>query len=34
VFLDLREAGKTCSKHGVAALIRRAKLHVLHAYRS
>ncbi len=34
VFLDLREAGETCSKHRVARLMRQAKLRALHGYRS
>jgi putative transposase len=33
VFLDLREAGKTCSKHRVARLMREANLRALHGYR-
>jgi putative transposase len=33
VFLDLREAGETCSKHRVARLMREAKLRTLHGYR-
>src|SRR5437899_3862936 len=33
VFLDLREAGETCSKHRVARLMRQAKLRALHGYR-
>src|SRR5262245_17622427 len=33
VFLDLREAGETCSKHRVARLMRQAKLRALHCYR-
>ena len=33
VFLDLREAGETCSKHRVARLMREAKLRALHGYR-
>jgi HTH-like domain len=33
VFLDLREAGETCSKRRVARLMREAKLRALHGYR-
>lgn len=33
VFLDLREAGETCSKHRVARLMREANLRALHSYR-
>jgi putative transposase len=33
VFLDLREAGKTCSKHRVARLMRVNHLRALHGYR-
>jgi putative transposase len=33
VFLDLREAGETCSKHRVARLIRENHLRALHGYR-
>ena len=33
VFLGLREAGETCSKHRVARLMRAAKLRALHGYR-
>jgi hypothetical protein len=33
VFLDLREAGETCSKHRVARLMRENNLHALHGYR-
>jgi putative transposase len=33
VFLDLREAGETCSKHRVARLMRQNKLRALHGYR-
>jgi len=33
VFLDLREAGETCSKHRVARLMRHANLRALHGYR-
>src|SRR5438132_313249 len=33
VFLDLREAGETCSKHRVARLMRQASLRALHGYR-
>jgi hypothetical protein len=32
-FLDLREAGETCSKHRVARLMREANLRALHGYR-
>jgi putative transposase len=34
VFLDLREAGETCSKHRVARLMRENNLRALHGYRS
>lgn len=34
VFLDLREAGGTCSKHRVARLMREHRLHALHGYRT
>src|ERR1700722_18733012 len=34
VFLDLREAGETCSKHRVARLIRVNKIRALHGYRT
>src|SRR5450759_281740 len=34
VFLDLREAGETCSKHRVARLMRENHLHALHGYRT
>jgi putative transposase len=34
VFLDLREAGETCSKHRVARLMRENKLQALHGYRT
>ena len=34
VFLDLREAGETCSKHRVARLMRKAGLKALHGYRT
>src|SRR5690349_19818130 len=34
VFLDVREAGETCSKHRVARLMREAKLRALHGYRT
>ena len=34
VFLDLREAGETCSKHRVARLMREQKLRALHGYRT
>ena len=33
VFLDVREAGETCSKHRVARLMREANLRALHGYR-
>ena len=33
VFLDLREAGETCSKHRVARLMREHKLKALHGFR-
>jgi putative transposase len=34
VFLDLREAGETCSKHRVERLMRENKLRALHGYRT
>jgi putative transposase len=34
VFLDLREAGETCSKHRVARLMRVNKIWALHGYRT
>jgi putative transposase len=34
VFLDLREAGETCSKHRVERLMRENNLRVLHGYRT
>jgi len=34
VFLDLREAGETCSKHRVARLMRENSLRARHGYRS
>src|SRR5712671_1968928 len=34
VFLDLREAGETCSKHRVARLMRVNRLRALHGYRT
>jgi len=34
VFLDLREAGETCSKHRVERLMRQAGLRALHGYRT
>ena len=34
VFLDLREAGETCSKHRVARLMREHQLRALHGYRT
>jgi putative transposase len=33
IFLDLREAGETCSKHRVARLMRDGNLRALHGYR-
>jgi putative transposase len=33
-FLDLREAGETCSKHRVARLMRQNNLRALHGYRT
>ena len=33
MFLDLREAGETCSKHRVARLMRVNKIQALHGYR-
>src|SRR5579883_2731018 len=33
VFLDLREAGETCSRHRVARLMRVNKIKALHGYR-
>jgi putative transposase len=33
VFLDLREAGETCSKHRVARLMREYQLRALHGFR-
>jgi putative transposase len=33
-FLDLREAGETCSKHRVARLMRQGNLRALHGYRT
>jgi putative transposase len=33
IFLDLREAGETCSKHRVARLMREHQLRALHGYR-
>ena len=33
VFLDLREAGETCSKHRMARLMRENELRALHGYR-
>ena len=33
VFLDLREAGETCSKHRVARLMRESQLRAFHGYR-
>lgn len=34
VFLDLREAGETCSKHRVTRLMRENGLRALHGYRT
>ena len=34
IFLDLREAGETCSKHRVARLMRINKIKALHGYRT
>ena len=34
VFLDLRDAGETCSKHRVARLMREQRLRALHRYRT
>lgn len=34
VFLDLREAGETCSKHRVARLMRENSIRALHGYRT
>ena len=34
VFLDLREAGETCSKHRVARLMRENGLRAQHGYRT
>lgn len=34
IFLDLREAGETCSKHRVARIMRANNLNALHGYRS
>lgn len=34
VFLDLREAGETCSKHRVSRLMRESNLRALHGYRT
>ena len=34
VFLDLREAGETCSKHRVARLMRENHFRALHGYRT
>jgi len=34
VFLDLREAGETCSKHRVGRLMRESGLTALHGYRT
>ncbi len=34
IFLDLREAGETCSKHRIARLMRTDNLRALHGYRT
>jgi putative transposase len=34
IFLDLREAGETCSKHRVARIMRANKIRALHGYRT
>jgi putative transposase len=34
IFLDLREAGETCSKHRVARIMRVNKIRALHGYRT
>lgn len=34
VFLDLREAGETCSKRRVARLMRENRVRALHGYRT
>jgi transposase InsO family protein len=34
VFLDLREAGETCSRHRVVRLMREYNLRALHGYRT
>ena len=34
VFMDLREAGETCSKHRAAGLLRLDRLCALHGYRT
>lgn len=34
IFLDLREAGETCSKHRVARIMRANNLKALHSYRA
>jgi len=34
IFLDLREAGETCSKHRVARIMRENNLRALHGYRT
>ncbi len=34
IFLDLREAGETCSKHRIARLMRVNQLRALHGYRT
>lgn len=34
IFLDLREAGETCSKHRVARIMRVNKIKALHGYRA
>ena len=34
IFLDLREAGETCSKHRIARIMRANKIRALHGYRT
>ena len=34
IFLDLRDAGETCSKHRVARIMRVTKIRALHGYRT
>jgi len=34
IFLDLREAGETCSKHRVARIMRANNIRALHGYRA